>query len=43
MFVLHAKVERAVSLALLLLVHLSCLLVFAVPFRWSLVALTVGG
>jgi len=43
MFVLPAKVERRLSLALLALVHLSCLLVFAAPSRWSLVALAAGG
>jgi stearoyl-CoA desaturase (delta-9 desaturase) len=43
MFALHGKLERRLSLALLALVHLSCLLVFAVPFRWSLVALALGG
>jgi stearoyl-CoA desaturase (Delta-9 desaturase) len=43
MFVLHPKVERCLSLTLLALVHLSCLLALAVPFRWSLVALAVGG
>ena len=31
-----------VSLVLLVLVHLSCFLVFAVPFRWGLVALAAG-
>jgi stearoyl-CoA desaturase (delta-9 desaturase) len=43
MFALHGKVERRLSLALLALIHLSCLLVFAVPLRWGLVALALGG
>ena len=38
-----ASVERRVSLGLLVGVHLSCLFVFAMPFRWGLVALSLGG
>jgi stearoyl-CoA desaturase (delta-9 desaturase) len=43
MLVLKADTERRVSFALLILVHLSCLLVFVVPFRWGLVELALGG
>jgi len=35
--------ERYVSLFLLLTVHLSCFLAFALPFRWSLVLLALVG
>jgi stearoyl-CoA desaturase (delta-9 desaturase) len=43
MLELKATTERRVSLALLVLVHLSCLFAFAVPFRWGLVGLAAGG
>jgi stearoyl-CoA desaturase (delta-9 desaturase) len=43
MFHIEGAVERRLSLLLLILVHSSCLLVFAVGFRWSLVALALTG
>jgi stearoyl-CoA desaturase (Delta-9 desaturase) len=43
MFNSKALFERRLSLVLLVLVHLSCLFVFAVPFRWGLVGLALGG
>src|ERR1700690_3545315 len=38
-----SAIERRVSLGLLVVVHLSCLFVFVMPFRWGLVALALGG
>jgi stearoyl-CoA desaturase (Delta-9 desaturase) len=43
MFHFKGALERRLSLLFLVVVHLSCLLVLAVPFRWSLVALALGG